>query len=158
LPYDEGRQWELIQGELIAVSSPTPEHQLIVGMLIASLREYFRRKPVGNAIAAVEFALGVDERFRPDVAVLLVERWKMVDRKKTPIPGAPDIAVEVMSPNERATDSLRKIWTYLGAGVHKVWQVSPETRKVLVYRSAKSISALDIDEFLTTPLRELFET
>ena len=93
------------------------------------------------------------------------ERWTSIDRKKTPIPLAPDIAVEVISPSEGADDSLRKIWTYLGAGVQEVWQISPELQRVLIYRGAKSITALEIGESLSTPLlpgweisvREIFE-
>ena len=41
LPYEEGRKWELLEGELIEVPSPTPEHQLIVSTFCASLRQYF---------------------------------------------------------------------------------------------------------------------
>jgi hypothetical protein len=67
-----------------------------------------------------------------------------VDWEKTPIRLAPDIAPEVLSPSEHTSESLRKVW---------------------IYRSAKSISALEIGESLTTPLlpgwelalRDLFE-
>lgn len=152
LPYEEGRRWELVQGELIAMPSATPEHQFIVTVFILSLGEYFRREPGGWALPDSEFALGGDDRLRPDVAILLRERWASIDRKKTPIPLAPDIAVEVLSPSERATDSMRKIRTYLGAGVQEVWQIVPEFQTVLIYRGAKSITVLEIGESLTTPL------
>ena len=41
LPYEEGRKWELLDGDLIDVPSPTLEHQSIVGTIYASLRAYF---------------------------------------------------------------------------------------------------------------------
>jgi len=165
LPYEEGRRWELVQGEMIAVSSATPEHQSIVIIFGASLRNYSRREPGVWALPDSEFALGEDDRVRPDVAILLNGRWASVDRKKTPIPLAPDIAVEVISPSERANDTMRKIRTYLGAGVQEVWQIVPEFQTILIYRGAKSITVLDIGDSLNTPLlpgweisvREIFE-
>jgi Uma2 family endonuclease len=80
------------------------------------------------------------------------ERWASIDVDKTPIPLAPDIAVEVLSPSERTTDTMRKVWTYLGAGTLEVWQFEPESQKVLIYRGAKSITVLEIGESLNTPL------
>jgi Uma2 family endonuclease len=112
-----------------------------------------------------EFALGDSVRLRPDLAVLLSERWAKVDRKKTPIPLAPDIAIEVLSPSELADNSLRKVWIYLGAGVQEVWQVSPTAQRILIYCSDSSIRVVGIADRLTTPwlpgwelaVREIFE-
>src|ERR1022692_4922309 len=165
LPYEEGRHLELLKGEVVDVPRPTPEHQIIVTILGGSLLDYFRREPGGVALPDCEFAIGEDDRLCPDVAILLKERWASVDRKKTPIPLAPDIAVEVLSPSEGASDTMRKVWTYLDAGTKEVWQFQPESQKVLIYRGVKSITALDIDEILSTPLlpgweiaiREIFE-
>ena len=152
LPYEEGRRWELVQGEMIAVSSATLEHQVIVLDLGASLRQYFRREPRGGVAPDVEFALGEDNRLRPDLAILLGEHWTSIDPRKTPIPLVPDIAVEVQSPSARANDVMRKIRTYLGAGVQEVWQVMPEFQTVLIYRGAKAITVLEIGDTLSTPL------
>jgi len=165
LPYEEGRHLELLNGEVIDVPRPTPEHQIIVTILSGSLLDYFRREPGGVALPDCEFAIGEDDRLCPDIAILLTERWASVDRKKTPIPLAPDIAVEVLSPSERATETMRKVWAYLEAGTQEVWQFQPESQKILIYRGAKSITALDISESLSTPLlpgweisvREIFE-
>jgi len=164
LPYEEGRRWELVQGEMIAVSSATLEHQGIVLDLGANLRQYLRREPRGGVALDVEFALSDDNRLRPDLAILLGEHWTSVDRKKVPIPLAPDIAVEVQSLSARANDIMRKIRTYLAAGVQEVWQVAPEFQTVLIYRGAKSITVLEIGDSLSTlllpgwelPLREIF--
>ena len=152
LPYEKGRHLELLLGEMIEVTSATPEHQSIVLALGSSLYQYLQRQPYGGALPDVEFALGEDIRLRPDLAILLGERWTSINWKKIPVPVAPNIAVEVVSPSERVTDSLRKIKTYLGAGVQEVWQVSAETQEILIYGSPKSIHALDIGDNLSTPL------
>lgn len=152
LPLEEGRHLELLEGEVITVATAIPEHQMIVLLLGASLLNHFRRDARGGVLPDSEFALGEDTRVCPDLAVLLGERWVSLDRKKTPIPVAPDIAIEVISPSERATDSQRKVWVYLGAGVQEVWQVWSDTLKVFVYQGAKSVTILEVGDRLSTPL------
>ena len=151
LPYDEGRRWELIEGDLVAVSSPTPEHQLILQKLLFALMLYFQQHPGGIVLSDVEFALSGTNRVRPDVLVLLAERAKTLNRSKIPIPGAPDIAVEVISPSERTSDSMSKVETYLRHGVQEVWQVFPTLRQVVVLTS-QATQRLAASETLTTSL------
>jgi Uma2 family endonuclease len=100
LPYQEGRRWELIRGELIAVSSPTPRHQEIVFRILETLRQYLGANQ-GLAYSDVEFALTENDRLRPDICVLLGEKAVGLDLDRAPVAGAPDIAVEVISPTER---------------------------------------------------------
>lgn len=152
LPYEEGRRWELLDGDLIAVSSPTPEHQLILSNLNASLREYFRRVPIGAALPDVEFALGENDRVRPDLAVLLHQRWRSLDLRRTPVPGAPDIAIEIISPSERPAESTRKVWVYLRSGVEEVWQVYAPSRTVAVYTVQEPLRVWNQDEALRSAL------
>jgi hypothetical protein len=65
LPYDEGRQWELIGGELLPVSSPTPEHQLILQRILLALMIHLNAHPgQGLALTDVEFALDNHYRVR----------------------------------------------------------------------------------------------
>lgn len=150
LPYEEGRRWELLEGDLVEVSSPTPEHQDIVFNLLAALKQYLKAQPNGRAHQDVEFALSDQDRLRPDVCVLLGERANL-DPRKVPIHGAPDIAVEVISPTERTGDTRRKVLAYLKSGVQEVWQIYPVTREVLVYAGAGR-RELQNNQSLTTDL------
>lgn len=59
----------------------------------------------GAAFADVEFALSDSSRLRPDICVLLAEKARQLDPDRVPVPGAPDIAIEVISPTERAGES-----------------------------------------------------
>jgi Uma2 family endonuclease len=138
LPYEDGRRWELVEGELVAVSSPTLEHQLVVQRILFALMLYFAKNPGGLVAADVEFALSDANRVRPDVLVLLGERAATLNRSRVPIPGAPDIAVEVISPSERTSDSMRKVETYLRHGVQEIWQVFPTLRQVVVFTPRES--------------------
>jgi len=135
MPYEEGRQWELVDGELITVSSPTPRHQDIVFEILLAVRRYLRQSGnVGLAYQDVEFALTENDRLRPDVGVVLGEKATRLDPDKVPIPGAPDIAIEVISPSERASESHDQVRAYLRNGTAEVWQVYPKSRTVLIHR------------------------
>ena len=62
-------------------------------------------------------------------------------------PGTPDLAVEVLSPNDRAGEVLAKVQDWLGAGSAAVWVADPKTQTVMVYgadRKAESIAGGDL--------------
>ena len=156
LPYDEGRRWELLEGGLIEVPSPTFEHQEIVYQILTSLKLYLAD---GRGVAShdVEFALSPDTRVRPDVWALLGERATILDLSRVPIPGCPDLAVEVISPSEHTADSMYKVDTDFRYGAREVWQVYPRSRQVVVHSSARDLRKLSVGESLTTPLLPDFE-
>jgi Uma2 family endonuclease len=152
LPYEEGRRWELLEGELIEVPSPTAEHQIIVSNILLSIRMYLRSHREGRlVILDVEFALSEDVRLRPDVCLLLPEKARQLDRKRIPIPGAPDLAIEVISPSERPSESHRKVLSYLQHGVAEVWQIYPESLALEIHKSETRCS-LTGEQQVTTDL------
>jgi len=135
MPYEEGRRWELVNGELVPVSSPTPRHHDIVFEIVLAVRRYLKsRSVVGLAYQDVEFALTENDRVRPDVCILLGDNVSRLDPDKIPILGAPDIAIEVISPTERASESHDKVRAYLRSGTAEVWQIYPKSRTVQVHR------------------------
>lgn len=64
---------------------------------------------------------------------------------------APDLAVEVVSPNDTAYEVDTKVWEYLSAGVGLVWVVNPELRVVHVYRADGGVERLGEEDVLTAP-------
>jgi Uma2 family endonuclease len=152
LPYDEGRLWELVDGELIPAPSPTIKHQGVVQTIQVAFVVHFAANPEqGSSFSDVEFALSENHRVRPDVFVLLHEHLQVVDQDKVPIPGAPDIAIEVISPSERSIDSQLKVEAYLRYGTQEVWQVFPKTQSVVIHRGVNG-TKLSGSEDITTPL------
>ena len=152
LPYEEGRQWELVGGELIPVPSPTARHQAIVQKIQYALMTYVTAHPGRRLVFAdLEFTLDGDHRVRPDVLVLLEDRAALLDIDKVPVPGAPDIAVEVISPSERSYDTQLKLEAYLRFGTQEVWQVYPKSKTVVVHRASAS-TTLSTGERLESPL------
>ena len=63
--------------------------------------------------------------------------------------GAPDLAVEVLSPNDRASEVQGKIRDWLDAGCRAVWIVDPETKSVTIYKSTHDIAVLGATDTLT---------
>jgi Uma2 family endonuclease len=139
LPYEEGRRLELLEGELIEVSVPTPLHQDVVFNVLAALRRYLSGHK-GAAFADVEFALSDLLRLRPDVCVLLADKAGKLDRNRIPIPGSPDLAIEVISPTERASESHGKVQAYLRNGTAEVWQIFPKSGTVEIHRREGSVT------------------
>ncbi len=157
LPQEEGRKWELLDGELIPVSSATPQHSFILTKLV--------RSTTGVVLSDTEFAIGESRRLRPDLALLSAAQWAQVDKLKVPVTVMPDIAVEVVSPSESASGLDRKVDAYLQAGIAEVWIVYPETRHVLVYatgaiRRLADTEALQSERLpgWTFAVKELFES
>ncbi len=124
LPYEEGRRWELVNGELVEMPSATLRHQEIVSRILIALREHLAEQKA-LVVPDVEFALSADDRVRPDVCVILGDNADRVDVDRIPISGAPDIAIEVISPSERASESHAKVRNYLRKGTSEVWQIFP---------------------------------
>lgn len=63
-------------------------------------------------------------------------------------PFAPDIAVEVRSPGDRAGAVIAKVSDWLEAGTLLVWSVDPEREQVVVYRVDGSVSVLGVSDTL----------
>jgi Uma2 family endonuclease len=149
LPYEEGRTRELLEGELIPVSSPTVGHQEIVFRILVALKQHLSNT---GAIVShdVEFALAHNIRLRPDVWAILASRAVDINTSVVPVPGGPDLAVEIISPSEFAADSMRKVAAYLDHGVQEVWQVYPKTREVVVYAPQGKVRKHRGDEILTS--------
>jgi len=152
LPYEQARRWELLAGELIPVSSPTPEHQLILQRILLALLLYLDRKPgSGMAFTDLEFALTENCRVRPDVLFLVQDRAARLDMSRIPVPGCPDLAVEIISPSERSSDTQEKLQTYLANGTEEVWQVYPKSKCVVVHRGGAS-AILSAGEHISTSM------
>jgi len=128
--------YELDEGELVVMTKPRPLHNRIAERLYRALSRYLESHQVGEAfIFEYLFVLGPNIKRAPDVSFLRAERANQID-PNADIPGAPDLAVEVLSPNDTVSAVRRKIRQYFAAGAQCVWIVYPETREVEVWREA----------------------
>jgi Uma2 family endonuclease len=139
---------ELVRGELIMMSPAGSEHGRIVVKITVPLGMFVEQHSLGTVFGAeTGFRIGHDpDTVRaPDVAFVTAER---IGGKLAPgyFPGPPDLAVEVLSPDDRADEVLAKVQDWLEAGCRAVWVVDPRTRTVTVYRSPREIVVLGESE------------
>ena len=147
----EDEHFELIEGELIALSSPTPLHAEICYRMERRVRDYFEHQASGIAFRDIDCLLSSNTVRRPDLSIFLAARAPLIDLKKVPVPFPPDIAVEVISPSELAIQVHRKALDYLRAGSQEVWLLDPENGEIFVQKDA-GIRLLRGSEALDSPL------
>jgi Uma2 family endonuclease len=128
--------YELDEGELVVMTKPRPLHNRIALRLTREIMKYLETHPVGEVFSSDNlFVLGPATKRAPDVSFLRAERASQID-PNADIPGAPDLAVEVLSPNDTVSAVRRKIRQYFAAGAQSVWVVYPETREVEIWCEA----------------------
>jgi Uma2 family endonuclease len=136
---------ELVQGELISMSPAGFQHGQVAINIGWALKEYVRSHPIGSVTGAeTGFQIGHDpDTVRaPDAAFIRSHRLPQRTIRGF-FPEAPDLAVEVLSPNDRASEVLAKVRDWLQSdGCQMVWVVDPETTTVTVYHSEDQFSVL----------------
>ena len=134
---DDGYRYELLAGSLLREPRPGALHGLVVTAVAVVLAEWARAGGTGVVLTGDSgFILerAPDTVRGPDVAWISRARFDAVGPIGTAFPGPPDLAVEVLSPNDRPGDVHGKVADYLAAGTRLVWLVDPERRRVTSYR------------------------
>lgn len=154
---DDGKQYELIEGELILNPAPIPRHQWIAVNIVGELRNYHLQYGGGRAgNAPMDVVLADDVVVQPDVFFIRTERMAII--AETNIHGAPNLVVEVLSDSTRRRDEIVKRKLYERFGVDEYWIVDPTIESVKIYRrSGESfVRALEISTetggTITSPL------
>jgi Uma2 family endonuclease len=154
---DDGKRHEIIDGEHFVTPSPNTKHQRIVVNLTVVLSAYLRQHAIGEVfIAPFDVVFSDLNVVEPDLLYISRERRQVVTEKH--VVGAPDLAVEILSPGTRKTDEVTKRKLYERFGVQEYWVVDPELDAVKVYRRVENAFArvaelsLESGDMLTTPL------
>jgi Uma2 family endonuclease len=149
-PNDHMRH-ELVRGELRTMAPAGGEHGFIGMQLSAQLAIYVRRHKLGVVVGAeTGFVLthNPDTVRAPDAAFISQMRIPTTGIPKKFWPGAPDLAVEVVSPSDKLREVEEKVDDWLAAGTAMVWVINPKRRRVTVYRPPRSVTILTADEQL----------
>lgn len=144
---------ELVRGELIMMSPGKGRHAA-VGMKIGrSLLNFVEANGLGEVFdssAGYVVSRNPDTVREPDVSFLGTERLKQQDLDAF-LEGAPDLAIEVLSPGNTVADMRAKMADYFDGGCRVVWIVDPVRRSVTVYRPDGNPVLLTENDTLTEP-------
>ncbi len=134
-------RYELVGGELVE-QIMSFEAGVIAGEIYARLREYVDARGLGLAapdgVTYQCFAADPGRVRRPDVSFIARGRLPREQFSTGHVHVAPDLAVEVVSPNDLYYDVEEKVQEYLDAGVRLVWVASPKSRSVVTYRVGRN--------------------
>jgi Uma2 family endonuclease len=151
MPEEPGVRYELVEGELVEVPTPNVTHNLIALLVYRLIYGISQQHDLGLVFAD---SMGYLLRRHPDllrVPDVSFISWARIPGRQLPEgiwTVAPDLAVEVVSPNDRADDVLEKVYEYLDAGTRFVWVLWPRRRTVMVYEADRDIRVLGPDDFL----------
>ena len=148
-PENQGRRLELLAGEIADMPPSSPQNgilavwicHLMVGVVIPHGLGYVTGPDTG-------YQLGPNTVRLPDAAYITKERAGGIPKKVFPV--GPDLAVEVISPSESATEINDKVNLYFSAGTRQVWLVYPTTRTIHLYRAVNQVQIMTGDEVLNT--------
>jgi len=151
---DDGKRYELADGELIVSPAPTTDHQGISARLGALL---FRAEEAGFGrmfTAPTDVYLGPYRVVQPDLLFIAHERLDIITRMY--IAGAPDLTVEILSPGTRDHDLGWKKIFYAREGVRHYWVADPLDQTVRSFVLGESgyadVAPLSGDALLSCPL------
>lgn len=160
------KEYELSGGEQEAITMGSLKHSGVGARLIIRMGAYVETNRLGAVYGPdATFLVGGKDRL-PDVSFLSASRFPAEGETLNKCPVAPDLAVEVISPNDIWEKVNSKVLEYFNAGVQQVWLISLEHNQVFVYESPSLIRILYEKDDLTNEdllpgfscrIRELFQ-
>jgi len=164
---DDSYRHELVGGVLLAEPLPSHRHDRVRRRLERVLEAYVEAHELGEVFGEAGYVLARDpDTVRgPDLSFVSRERLKGFDDARF-FSGAPDLAVEILSPSNRRGEVHAKVADYLAAGARLVWVVEPERRSVTTYRelltpsrvvSPQPLNGGEVLPGLSIPLESIFD-
>src|SRR5258707_5255852 len=134
----DGKSRELVRGVIVDMAPTGVVHSILAMRIGYFLLAYENEHQLGYVTAAeAGYILSTDPTIvrAPDVGFVSKARLKPPIPKKF-MPFAPDLAVEVVSPGDSASEIIEKVTEYLAAGTRVVWVVYPDTKTAHIYNAA----------------------
>jgi Uma2 family endonuclease len=134
---EDGRRYELYDGEVYVVPSPLPLHQIVSARLHLALEEYTRVYGGIVLYAPLDIVLTDFDVVQPDLLLFTRDRQHLVNPRAV-TRHAPDLAVEILSPTSAGNDRGRKLHLLAKHRVREYWLVDPQAVRIEVYRHTAS--------------------
>jgi Uma2 family endonuclease len=144
-----GKPFELVEGRVVEVSPSGFEASEIAWIIGGELRIWLKANPIGHATTADGgYQLGPKTVRAPDIAYISNTKYEMLADKTKYASVVPDLAIEVISPNDNPIEVQEKIALYLKSGVLLVWVFYPKVRQVVVHHPDGTSRTLNIGDIL----------
>ena len=152
-PHD-GMRRELIRGEIVIMNPSGAAHGHIVVELTLRVAQFVRGNSLGVVFGAETgfvLARNPDTVRAPDVAFVRKARIAEIGLPHQFFPGPPDLAIEVVSPSDRASDLEAKVQDWLAHGCLSVWVVNSHRRTVAIYAHGIEARTFTDEDVLEDP-------
>ena len=152
---NNGKRYEIVDGELFVTPSPWQRHQLVLANLLYYLTDFVKKRDLGKVYPApFDVVFSEYDVVEPDVVYVSKAHASVVTEKN--IQGAPDLVVEVLSDGTARIDRTTKLKLYARNGVAEYWVIDPVAYSAEIYRLVSGgyelAAQLDSSQSLTSPL------
>ena len=141
---DDGRRYELYDGEVYVVPSPILLHQIVSARLYLALEKYTRTLGGIVLYAPLDIVLTEFDVVQPDLLLFTRERQHLL-KLRSVTRHAPDLAIEILSPSTAGNDRGRKLPLLARHAVREYWLVDPDAVRIEVYELTGDRFALASD-------------
>lgn len=146
-------KYEVWDGKVIAMPPAGLKHGAVISQLTYLLGTTVFEHKLGKLFdGQTGFRLSFEHCFEPDISFVTRERLKLIltqPEGEKLFHGAPDLAVEVLSPSDSITKTERKITLCLTHGTRLAWMIDPKNKTVRIYRPGEDFELLRGDRYLT---------
>jgi Uma2 family endonuclease len=142
---DDGKRYEIVDGELYVSKQPHWQHQFVCGQVFALLQAWSGQTKAGMANLAPGLIFGEEDDVAPDVVWISRVRMATALQEDGKLHMAPELVVEVLSPGKtnEQRDREVKLKLYSRRGVKEYWVVNWQDQELEVYRRVDAVLTLD---------------
>jgi Uma2 family endonuclease len=132
---DDGKRYEIIEGDLSMTPAPSPRHQAVQLRLGSLLLAFLDKHSLGRVfVSPIDLVLSMVDVVQPDLLFVGQSRSNIIAEKN--IVGIPNLIIEILSPSSTTRDQKEKLNLYQRYGLPEYWIVDPDSQTVEVYLSA----------------------
>jgi Uma2 family endonuclease len=134
---EDGRRYELYNGEVFEIPSPILLHQFVLGRVYLALSAYVQAHGGSVFLSPLDIVLTDYDVVQPDVLLFMPEREHLLHMRQV-TRHAPDLAIEILSPGTERNDRGRKLRLFEQHRLKEYWLVDPDEPAIEVYRLTDS--------------------
>ncbi|MCL4787993.1 MAG: Uma2 family endonuclease [Verrucomicrobia bacterium] len=136
---DDGFIHEVVDGDLVMSPKNNFQHERICGRLYAALYEFNRKQRLGVVLgSSAGYWMFNRNRRAPDVSFIpkaRLEKLRFSPTARNFLPGAPDLAVEILLPNNTRAEMDESLHDFFGSVTQITWLIHPDTESAEICRS-----------------------